>query len=209
AESFALTEYLTTLAGPRPKGEAARNFYARVAQITGLPEDTVARSRGFIRDAYVKHLRSAEGKIVCRYDATFAVADPYPEQEAARGFLFRVGIGDRKGRIVAADDLAFGGAQVLDIGVTNETARPGDRVLRQSGDLRHAGVEIACRLSLWPRSRESGQILREREAFRLRQRLLAECAFTLELGGGEGGQLQGGAQCEAAAAECEAALDQR
>jgi carboxypeptidase C (cathepsin A) len=85
AESFALTEYLTTLAGPRPKGEAARNFYARVAQITGLPEDTVARSRGFIRDAYVKHLRSAEGKIVSRYDATFAVADPYPEQEAARG----------------------------------------------------------------------------------------------------------------------------
>jgi carboxypeptidase C (cathepsin A) len=85
AESFALTEYLTTLAGPRPKGDAARNFYARVAQITGLPEDTIVRSRGFIRDAYVKHLRSAEGKIVSRYDATFAVADPYPEQEAARG----------------------------------------------------------------------------------------------------------------------------
>jgi carboxypeptidase C (cathepsin A) len=83
AEGFALTDYLTTLAGPRPTGEAARNFYARVAQITGLPEDTVARSRGFIRDAYVKHLR--EGKIVSRYDATFAVADPYPEQESARG----------------------------------------------------------------------------------------------------------------------------
>ena len=83
AEGFALTDYLTTLAGPRPTGGAARNFYARVAQITGLPEDTVARSRGFIRDAYVKHLR--EGKIVSRYDATFAVADPYPEQESARG----------------------------------------------------------------------------------------------------------------------------
>jgi carboxypeptidase C (cathepsin A) len=85
AEGFALTEYLTTLAGPRPKGDTARNFYARVAQITGLPEDTVAKSRGFIRDAYVKHLRSAEGKIVSRYDATFAVPDPYPEQDAARG----------------------------------------------------------------------------------------------------------------------------
>ena len=85
AENFALSEYLSTLAGPRPKGDAAHNFYARVAQITGLPEDTVAKSRGFIRDAYVKHLRSAEGKIVSRYDATFAVADPYPEQEAARG----------------------------------------------------------------------------------------------------------------------------
>jgi carboxypeptidase C (cathepsin A) len=85
AEGFALTDYLTTLAGARPKGDAAHNFYARVAQMTGLPEDTVARSRGFIRDAYVKHLRSAEGKIVSRYDATFAVADPYPEQETARG----------------------------------------------------------------------------------------------------------------------------
>jgi carboxypeptidase C (cathepsin A) len=85
AESFALTDYLTTLAGPRPQGDAAHNFYARVAQITGLPADTVAKSRGFIRDAYVKHLRSAEGKIVSRYDATFAVADPYPEQDAARG----------------------------------------------------------------------------------------------------------------------------
>jgi len=83
AEGFALTDYLTTLAGPRPTGEAARKFYARVAQVTGLPEEMVARARGFIRDAYVKHLR--EGKIVSRYDATFAVADPYPEQESARG----------------------------------------------------------------------------------------------------------------------------
>jgi carboxypeptidase C (cathepsin A) len=85
AERFALTEYLTTLAGPRPEGDAARSFYARVAQITGLPESVIARSRGFIRDAYLKHLRSAEGKIVSRYDASFAVPDPYPEQESARG----------------------------------------------------------------------------------------------------------------------------
>ena len=85
AERFALTDYLTTLAGPRPQGDAARNFYARVAKITGLPEEVVTRSRGFIRDAYVKHLRSAEGKIVSRYDATFAVPDPFPEQESARG----------------------------------------------------------------------------------------------------------------------------
>jgi carboxypeptidase C (cathepsin A) len=85
AERFALTDYLTTLAGPRPQGDAARTFYARVAAITGLPEDVVTRSRGFIRDAYVKHLRSGEGKIVSRYDATFAVPDPFPEQESARG----------------------------------------------------------------------------------------------------------------------------
>jgi carboxypeptidase C (cathepsin A) len=84
-ERFALTDYLTTLAGPRPQGDAARDFYARVAKLTGLPEDVVTRSRGFIRDAYIKHLRSGEGKIVSRYDATFAVPDPFPEQESARG----------------------------------------------------------------------------------------------------------------------------
>ena len=43
AERFALTDYLTTLAGPPPQGDAARSFYARVAKITGLPEDVVAR----------------------------------------------------------------------------------------------------------------------------------------------------------------------
>jgi carboxypeptidase C (cathepsin A) len=85
AERFALTEYLVTLAGPRPTGEAARKFYAKVAEISGLPEETVARARGFIRDSYVKNLRSAERKIVSRYDASFAVADPFPEQETARG----------------------------------------------------------------------------------------------------------------------------
>jgi len=85
AERFALTDYLTTLAGPAPQGDAASTFYGRVAKITGLPEDVVARARGFIRDAYVKHLRSAEGKIVSHYDVTFAVPDPFPEQESARG----------------------------------------------------------------------------------------------------------------------------
>jgi carboxypeptidase C (cathepsin A) len=85
AERFALSDYLTTLAGPPLQGEPAKNFYARVAQVTGIPEETVAKSRGFIRDTYLKHLQSAEGKVVSRYDATFAVPDPYPEQEAAHG----------------------------------------------------------------------------------------------------------------------------
>ena len=64
AERFALNDYLTTLAGAPPKGDAARSFYAKLAQVSGLPEDVVTKSRGFIRDAYVKHLRSSEGKIV-------------------------------------------------------------------------------------------------------------------------------------------------
>jgi carboxypeptidase C (cathepsin A) len=85
AEHFALNDYLTTLAGPPPKGDAAKTFYARLAEITGLPVDMLTRSRGFVRDAYLKHLRSAEGKVVSRYDASFAVPDPYPDQDGARG----------------------------------------------------------------------------------------------------------------------------
>jgi carboxypeptidase C (cathepsin A) len=83
AEKFALTDYLTTLAGPPPQGEVARAFYARVAEISGLPEDVVRRERGFVTDAYIKSLR--DGKVVSRYDATFAVDDPFPEQRGPRG----------------------------------------------------------------------------------------------------------------------------
>jgi carboxypeptidase C (cathepsin A) len=85
AEHFALTDYLTTLAGPPLSGDAAKAFYSRVAQMTGLPEDVVARSRGFIRDAYIKNLRLSEHKIVSHYDATFTTDDPYPESPDVRG----------------------------------------------------------------------------------------------------------------------------
>src|ERR1700689_347045 len=85
AEHFALTEYLSTLAGPPLQGDAAKNFYARVAQMTGLPPDTVAEGRGFIRDQYIKNLRAGDHKIVSHYDATFASDDPYPESPSARG----------------------------------------------------------------------------------------------------------------------------
>jgi len=85
AEHFALTDYLAALAGPPLTGDAAHSFYARVAQMTGLPEDVVARSRGFIHDAYVKNLRLSDHKIVSEYDATFAADDPNPEATTARG----------------------------------------------------------------------------------------------------------------------------
>jgi carboxypeptidase C (cathepsin A) len=85
AEHFALTDYLAALAGPPLQGDAAHTFYARVAQMTGLPEDIVARERGFIRDAYVKNLLGNEHKIVSHYDATFAVDDPNPETASPRG----------------------------------------------------------------------------------------------------------------------------
>jgi len=85
AEHFALTDYLTTLAGPPLHGDAGQAFYARVAKMTGLSIDVVARSRGFIRDDYVKNLFSGDHKIVSHYDATFAIDDPNPESAAARG----------------------------------------------------------------------------------------------------------------------------
>lgn len=85
AEKFAMTDYLTTLAGKTPEGAAGDAFYARVAQISGLPVDVVKRTRGFVADAFIKSLRSADGKIVSRYDASFAVDDPFPERGGSRG----------------------------------------------------------------------------------------------------------------------------
>jgi carboxypeptidase C (cathepsin A) len=85
AEHFALTDYLTTLAGPPLQGDAAKKFYARVAEMTGLSVDALAETRGFIRDDYVKNLNVGDHKIVSHYDATFASDDPYPETPVARG----------------------------------------------------------------------------------------------------------------------------
>ena len=85
AEHFALTDYLTALAGPPLQGDAAQKLYARVAALTGLPQEVVARHRGFIGDSYVKSLHRGEQKIVSHYDATFASDDPNPEIAVARG----------------------------------------------------------------------------------------------------------------------------
>jgi carboxypeptidase C (cathepsin A) len=84
AEKFAMTDYLVTLAGAPRQGDSAKAFYERVAQMTGLPVDAVAQARGFAANAYVKTLRATEGKVVSRYDASFAVDDPYPELRASR-----------------------------------------------------------------------------------------------------------------------------
>jgi carboxypeptidase C (cathepsin A) len=73
-----MTDYLTTLAGRPPTGDAAKAFYGRVATLTGLPVDVVTRTRGWVRSAYLQHLR-ANGETVSTYDATFSVPDPYPE----------------------------------------------------------------------------------------------------------------------------------
>jgi carboxypeptidase C (cathepsin A) len=85
AEHFALTDYLSTLAGPPLQGDAASKFYARVAAMTGLSVASITQSRGFIRDDYVKNLGLGDHKVVSHYDATFASDDPFPETPAPRG----------------------------------------------------------------------------------------------------------------------------
>src|SRR5436190_18478516 len=84
AERFAMNEYLTTLAGRPPTGDKAKAFYGRIAEMTGLPADVVAKSRGWIRNAYLQQLR-ASGQTVSTYDAAFAVPDPYPESARRSG----------------------------------------------------------------------------------------------------------------------------
>jgi carboxypeptidase C (cathepsin A) len=84
AERFAMTEYLTTLAGPRPTGDTAVKFYGRIAKLTGLPAGTVAKARGYVRGAYIQHVR-ATGQVLSSYDGSFAVPDPYPESASTRG----------------------------------------------------------------------------------------------------------------------------
>ena len=81
AVHFAMTDYLTTLAGAPPQGQAPNDFYRHVADLTGLPLDVVTRTRGFVRDAYAKHLR--QDKVVSSYNADFAVPDPFPESATA------------------------------------------------------------------------------------------------------------------------------
>jgi carboxypeptidase C (cathepsin A) len=79
AEHFAMTDYMVTLAGPAPTGAAADAFYARIAGLTGISKDDVARARGFLGDIYTKAAKADAGKVVSPYDAAFEAPDPYPE----------------------------------------------------------------------------------------------------------------------------------
>jgi len=81
AEKFAFTDYLTTLVSHPPEGDAARAFYEKVAQVSGLPLDLVTQQRGFVTDAFIKNLQ--KDQMVSRYDASFAVDDPFPERRSA------------------------------------------------------------------------------------------------------------------------------
>jgi carboxypeptidase C (cathepsin A) len=78
AERFALTEYLTTLAGPPPTGERAQEFYGKIARMTGVSVEDVAKSRGYIRSAFMDRL-SKQGVRLSSYDASVEFPDPYAD----------------------------------------------------------------------------------------------------------------------------------
>jgi carboxypeptidase C (cathepsin A) len=82
AERFALTDYLTALAGKPLEGEAAKAFYAKVAEISGVPLDAVTRTRGLIGDAYTK---SDDDRVASSYDAATLAPDPFPESASDDG----------------------------------------------------------------------------------------------------------------------------
>lgn len=83
-EKFALTEYLSELAGPRPTGKAADAFYGRVAELTGLPVETVVRTRGFVREAYERQARD-NGRVLSNYDIAFAAPNLFPDSSTRIG----------------------------------------------------------------------------------------------------------------------------
>jgi carboxypeptidase C (cathepsin A) len=77
AEHFALGDYLVGLAAA--PGDRPKDFYARIAQLVGLDQKTVARWRGRVPPGgYAKARRLDEGEVVSRYDGTIAVPDPDP-----------------------------------------------------------------------------------------------------------------------------------
>lgn len=83
AERFAITDYLTTLAGPPPTGDAAKAFYGTVARMTGLPLETVERTRGRVSSAFMEQAR-ARGEIASLYDGAFTAPNPFPESLSGR-----------------------------------------------------------------------------------------------------------------------------
>ena len=78
AYRYAFGPYLSTLAGPPPDADAARAFYAKVADMSGIPEPVVAKERAQL-DPFAHDVRSRDGRLYSLYDDTVSIADPYPE----------------------------------------------------------------------------------------------------------------------------------
>ncbi len=78
AYDYAVGQYLTEVAGTPPTGDAAHQFYAKVADLTGLPEAVVAKQRGLLQ-ADAHDVRSLNGRLYSLYEMSLSIADPAPE----------------------------------------------------------------------------------------------------------------------------------
>lgn len=83
AHAFAMSDYLMTLAGPSHVTAEDERVYSRVAALTGISNELVVRTRGFLEDIYQKQ-SAGDGRIVSPYDAGRVVPDAYPEALASR-----------------------------------------------------------------------------------------------------------------------------
>ena len=78
AYRYAFGPYLSTIAGPPLGADTAHQFYAKVASLTGLPENVVTKERAQL-DPQAHDVRSRDGRLYSLYDGTVSIADPYPE----------------------------------------------------------------------------------------------------------------------------------
>lgn len=83
AERFANREYVSALIDPPEAGVEADAIHERIATLTGISKQDVARTRGFVGDIYAKQAAGAE-RIVSPYDAGVSVPDAYPESSYTR-----------------------------------------------------------------------------------------------------------------------------
>ncbi|MCQ8239391.1 S10 family peptidase [Rhizosaccharibacter radicis] len=142
---YAVGSYLTTLANAPPQGDAADAFYGKVASVTGLPKEVVAKERGML-SVQAHDVRSRDGRLYSLYDGTLSIADPYPEG---------IDNGDSPDPVLFGFGLAYGNAvtgylaeqlgfrtdlkyDLLDYGVNAawNFKQDGDLVARSTPDLR-------------------------------------------------------------------------
>jgi carboxypeptidase C (cathepsin A) len=78
-ESYALHDYLLALAAGPGEGAAAQSLYQRLAHLTGLDIETVARLHGMIPiEDFLSNAHLGDGRVASRYDATVTATDPNP-----------------------------------------------------------------------------------------------------------------------------------
>ncbi|HTW53256.1 MAG TPA: septum formation initiator [Stellaceae bacterium] len=76
-EKFALTDYLTGLAGMAGVPSPDDPFIAKVAAMIGLSDDVVRRERGWVgKEVFAHELRRKEDQVLSLYDGTITRASP-------------------------------------------------------------------------------------------------------------------------------------